>query len=370
MRRERKSSPAADPAAHMFLSPAGPAQCPNGHLLRFPSVPLTPDTGRSRRRAVSSRTSRPATLAPLYKPSAPPRVSSSFLLPSSRCYLSSSPLFSLLLQEQRTAESFVVVCVVGGYHGLFCHVHLLPRRRLRRPRPLRRRGTSRRRAGVFCFPCDMDTKPEAVLCSPSSRLLPRVNLSLAVFVAPCVPELERLRQAPQCEQTHLPTRSSRLIVPCFVHLCRARALPRRTSSLASVPISPRCPCASNRDESFCRTDSLFQLAVLILGSSGPTSSATPWAQHRRLPCLALLPPRSCGSTPVASPRCASPHGSRFLSAFMLTATASPCLAAMAETSSCLSLFLSPCSCRFPAPLAALRKHACTVFSFRTPAAGS
>ena len=181
--------------------------------------------------------------------------------------------------------------MVEGYHGLFCHVHLLPRRRLRRLRPLRRRGTSRRRAGVLCFPCDMDTKPEAILCSPSSRLLPRVNLSPTVFIAPCVLELERLRQAPQCEQTHLPTSSSPLIVPCFVHLYRVQALPHRTSSPASVPTSPRCPCASNRDESFCRTDSLFQLAVLILGSSGPTSSAAPCAQRRRLPCLALLRPQ-------------------------------------------------------------------------------
>ena len=48
MRRERKSSPAADPAAHMFLSPAGPAQCP-----KWTPAPFPLRLPRSRHRALA-----------------------------------------------------------------------------------------------------------------------------------------------------------------------------------------------------------------------------------------------------------------------------------------------------------------------------
>ena len=62
-RRKWKGPPSSAPWASQ-LQPTQPS-APNGHLLRFPSVSLASDTERSRRRAVSSRTSRPARPAPL-----------------------------------------------------------------------------------------------------------------------------------------------------------------------------------------------------------------------------------------------------------------------------------------------------------------
>ena len=138
MRRERKSSRAADPAAHMFLSPAGPAQCPKRTPAPFPlRLPLSrhralapsprelTDVEASHARAPIKPAPRPLGF-PFY-PSPPstaaagesPTIAIASLVLSEFARASSSPA-SLQPEPSASAVCVVfpdVVCVASDHHG-------------------------------------------------------------------------------------------------------------------------------------------------------------------------------------------------------------------------------------------------------------
>ena len=142
MRGERKSSPAADPAAHMFLSPAGPAQCPKRtpapfplRLPRFRHRALAPS--RRELTDVEASTSR-APINPAAIPRdflRPPRAAISLFLPLFPFFFKNREHHRERRRSSPTRQTFLVAVYDQRRHLDLASARFLSRRRLATPCP-------------------------------------------------------------------------------------------------------------------------------------------------------------------------------------------------------------------------------------------